>query len=72
MRKPFDVLVEGLLSKNSRGDWTPLELFLAGTRALALESHFNDALRLIVLVKRRKRLNPDSPDENYSVSDSGA
>jgi site-specific DNA recombinase len=21
MRKPFDVLAEGLLSKNSRGDW---------------------------------------------------
>jgi hypothetical protein len=27
MRKPFDVLAEGLLSENSRGDWTPLELF---------------------------------------------
>src|SRR5262249_24104661 len=24
MRKLFDVLAEGLLSKNSRGDWTPL------------------------------------------------
>jgi hypothetical protein len=24
--------------QHSRGDWTPLELFLAGTRALALES----------------------------------
>jgi hypothetical protein len=32
MRKPFDVLVEGLLSENSRGDWTPLELFIAGVR----------------------------------------
>jgi hypothetical protein len=29
-KKPFDVLAEGLISKNSRGDWTPLELFLAG------------------------------------------
>ena len=35
MRKPFDVLAEGLLSKNSRGDWTPLELFLAGVRSWA-------------------------------------
>jgi hypothetical protein len=32
MRKPFDVLAEGLVSKNSRGDKTPLELFLAGIR----------------------------------------
>jgi hypothetical protein len=32
MKKPFDVLAEGLLLKNSRGDWTPLELFLAGVR----------------------------------------
>jgi hypothetical protein len=30
MRKPFDVLAEGLISKNSRGDRTPIELFLAG------------------------------------------
>jgi hypothetical protein len=32
MRKPFDVLAEGLLSENSRGDWTRLELFIAGVR----------------------------------------
>jgi hypothetical protein len=37
MRKPFDILAEGLVSKNSRGDWTPLELFLAGIRALTLQ-----------------------------------
>jgi hypothetical protein len=37
MRKPFDVLAEGLLLKYSRGDWTPLELFLAGTTALPLQ-----------------------------------
>jgi len=30
MRKPFDVLAEGLISKNSRDNKTPLELFLAG------------------------------------------
>ena len=30
MRKPFDVLAEGLRSENSRGDKTPLELFLRG------------------------------------------
>jgi hypothetical protein len=32
MKKPFDVLAEGLISKNNRGDWTPLGLFLAGVR----------------------------------------
>ena len=32
MRKPFDVLAEGLLSENSRGDKTAIELFLAGVR----------------------------------------
>jgi hypothetical protein len=31
-KKPFDVLAEGLISENSRGDRTPLELFLAGVR----------------------------------------
>jgi hypothetical protein len=51
MRKLFDVLTE--VSENSRGDWTPLELFLAGSRALALESRFNDPLRLIVRVERK-------------------
>jgi hypothetical protein len=30
IRKPFDVLAEGLVSSNSRGDWTAIELFLAG------------------------------------------
>jgi hypothetical protein len=30
MRKPFDVTAEGLPSEKSRGDKTPLELFLAG------------------------------------------
>ena len=30
MRKPFDVLAEGLVLKNSRGDKTAIELFLAG------------------------------------------
>jgi hypothetical protein len=32
MGKPFDVLVEGLISEISRGDWTPLELFIAGVQ----------------------------------------
>ena len=39
-RKPFDMLVEGLISENSRGDKTPLELFLSDVatwpRVLAL------------------------------------
>jgi hypothetical protein len=52
MKKPFDVLAEGLISEESRGDWTPLELFLAGTRALTLESHFNDALRSMLRADR--------------------
>ena len=32
MRKPFDVLAEGLVSENSRGDRTAIELFIAGVR----------------------------------------
>jgi hypothetical protein len=32
--KPFDVLAEGLISLKSRGDWTPLELFVAGVQGL--------------------------------------
>jgi hypothetical protein len=30
--KPFDVLAEGLFSKSSRGERTPLALFIAGVR----------------------------------------
>jgi hypothetical protein len=32
MRKPFDILAEGLSSENSRGDKTAIELFIAGVR----------------------------------------
>jgi len=32
MRKPFDILAEGLSSENSRGDKTAIELFMAGIR----------------------------------------
>jgi hypothetical protein len=32
MRKPFDVLAEGLVSEKSRGDKTAIELFLSGVR----------------------------------------
>jgi hypothetical protein len=32
-KKPFDLLTEGLPSKNSRDDWTPLDLFIAGVRS---------------------------------------
>ena len=32
MRKPFDMLAEGLLSQASQGDSTPIELFLGGVR----------------------------------------
>ncbi len=31
-RKPFDVLIEGLYSQTSRGNSTPIELFLGGVR----------------------------------------
>jgi hypothetical protein len=44
MRKPFDALVEGLISKNSRGDRTPIELFLVGVRGCdaGLRRRMND------------------------------
>jgi hypothetical protein len=32
MRKPFDVLAEGLRVSSSRGDKTPIELFIAGVQ----------------------------------------
>jgi hypothetical protein len=31
--KPFDVLAEGLVSENSRGDMTAIEPFIVGLRA---------------------------------------
>jgi hypothetical protein len=34
MRKPFDVLAEGLLSKESRRNWIPIELFVRGVKGL--------------------------------------
>jgi hypothetical protein len=37
MSKPFDVLAEGLVSSNRRGDKTPLELFLVGIRGSEAE-----------------------------------
>ena len=33
-------------------DRTAIELFIAGTRALALELHFNDTLRLMLGAER--------------------
>jgi len=35
MRKPFDVLAEGPILSQSRGDWTPIELFATGAGELA-------------------------------------
>jgi len=32
MRNSFDLLAKGLVWKDSRGDWTSIELFLAGLR----------------------------------------
>ena len=37
--KPFDVLIEGLQSQTSRGDSTPIELFLEGVRVWEPEIH---------------------------------
>ena len=37
IRKPFDVLAEGLVSKQKGGNRTPIELFLAGMRELNRE-----------------------------------
>jgi hypothetical protein len=35
--KPFDLLAEEPLQKNSRGDWTPSELFIAEVRCWEAE-----------------------------------
>jgi hypothetical protein len=35
MRKPFDVLADGLVSKNSRGDWHSFEPALTMVKAYA-------------------------------------
>jgi len=32
MRKPFDVLAEGLVANNGRGDKTAIERFMAGVQ----------------------------------------
>jgi hypothetical protein len=51
-KKPLDSQGKQGLFDN-RGDKTAIELFLAGTRALAFESHCNDTLRLIFRTERR-------------------
>ena len=38
-RKPFDVFAEGLEIKNSRGDKTPIELFLESAPELPIETY---------------------------------
>jgi hypothetical protein len=47
MRKPFDVLAEGLVSEKSRGDKTAIELFIAEVRGwtAGLERFFDDGTR---------------------------
>ena len=44
IRKPFDILAEGLASEKSRDDKTAIELFLSGVRALALQSSIIDVV----------------------------
>ena len=39
-RKPFDVVIEGLYSETSRGDSTPIELFVGGIRLWDPETRF--------------------------------
>ena len=46
IRKPFGVLVEGLLVSPSRVDKTAIELFLIGVGALALQSSIIDVVRI--------------------------
>ena len=45
MRKPFDRLAEGLVSNNSRGDRTAIELFRSGIKVFAWQSSIIDVLR---------------------------
>jgi len=69
MRKPFAVLAEGLISKDSRGDRTAIELFVAGVRGwgAGLRRRLEDALsnldrRLrIASYRRRLRNNRRNP-----------
>src|SRR5262245_46808913 len=56
MSKPFNVLAEGLVSKNSRGDRTAIELFLSGVRALALQSSIIDVVRIASRILNSDRL----------------
>jgi hypothetical protein len=48
--KPFDALAERVVSKDSRGDWTPLELFLAEVRGWEA--------RLACKLRRLQRCSP--------------
>jgi hypothetical protein len=52
--KPFDALAERVVSKDSRGDWTPLELFLAGIRALTLQLSIGDTDGALSSLSRAK------------------
>jgi hypothetical protein len=46
MKKPFDVLAEGLHSKDSWADKPAIGLLLSGVRALALQSSIVDVVRV--------------------------
>jgi hypothetical protein len=46
-KKPTTENDYGLVPKNSRDNKTPLELFLAGVRALALQSRIIDVVRIV-------------------------
>jgi len=43
MKKPFDVLAKGLITSQTRSDWTPVELFLACVLDLAVDSRARPA-----------------------------
>jgi hypothetical protein len=50
MREPSDVLAEGLVSEDRRGDKTPLELFIA--RMAGFNVEFHGWLKAFLLARR--------------------
>src|SRR5437660_321439 len=60
MRKPFDVLAEGLPFEKCRGDRTAIELFVGGIRALTLHLSIGD-IAFITPLADRPRHRSDTP-----------
>ncbi len=68
-KKPFDVLAEGLISKNSREDKTAIELFVAGVKRLAAATirACSDRIRIWKIAARGE----DSVSRQFSHQRSG-